>query len=70
MKSKCIIFGLFMSLPLWLAGCGGGGGGTDSISASTHRWYGWGQFRNNHRVRQRVRQRGEVQHRQRQHISW
>ncbi|MGB5728840.1 MAG: DUF5666 domain-containing protein [Thiogranum sp.] len=35
MKSKCI-FGLFMSLPLWLAGCGGGGGGgTDSVSAST-----------------------------------
>lgn len=36
MKSNHIIFGLFMSLPLWLAGCGGGGGGgTDSISAST-----------------------------------
>ena len=35
MKSKCI-FSLIMSLPLWLAGCGGGGGGgTDSVSAST-----------------------------------
>ena len=33
MKSKCI-FSLIMSLPLWLAGCGGGGG-TDSVSAST-----------------------------------
>ena len=35
MKSKCIV-GLFMSLPLWLAGCGGGGGGgTDISSVST-----------------------------------
>jgi len=34
MKAKRM-FGLFMSLPLWLAGCGGGGGGTDSISASS-----------------------------------
>jgi hypothetical protein len=33
MKAKRM-FGLFMSLPLWLAGCGGGGG-TDSISASS-----------------------------------
>jgi hypothetical protein len=33
MKAK-YLFGLFMSLPLWLAGCGGGGG-TDSISVST-----------------------------------
>ena len=33
MKSKCI-FGLFMSLPLWLAGCGGGGGGSDTLSTS------------------------------------
>jgi len=35
MKSKCIIVGLFMSLPLWLAGCGGGGGGGTDISSVT-----------------------------------
>ena len=34
MKAKCI-FGLFMSLPLWLAGCGGGGGSTEISSVST-----------------------------------
>ena len=34
MKNK-YLFGLFMSLPLWLAGCGGGGGGTDTVSAIT-----------------------------------
>jgi hypothetical protein len=32
MKAKCI-FCLFMSLPLWMAGCGGGGGGSTEISS-------------------------------------